>query len=311
MPFWRRLKSRGLLMPPKLPDEILAAIQRTTGSVGQVLTAGPPSPGIDAVVLADKGTFLLKAVLCDGTGGPCGNHGACLLHQRERSAVTLLPAAVPAPRLRFDGGAGRYRIAVYDYVGGEGANLSPGSGDLPEILGLVEVIGRQAAPRGLPPAVRHLETMRDRAWLMVPRMTEPGQAVYRRALAGFRPGDFAGGMLVHLGLGPDSLVMTRSAGLAVTGWAQGCSGPPWLSMLLLVPRLILAGHSAEAAQGMLSPVPAWGAAPCDAVNALAAVWALQQSWLQCRSSGAQQQEAGRAALAGREWLRYRYGCGAL
>jgi hypothetical protein len=88
-------------------------------------------------------------------------------------------------------------------------------------------------------------------------------------------------------------------------WGFACSGAPWIDAVLLVPRLIEAGHSPASAERLMSHIRSWHGAPPSAVTALGALWTMFREYkalygpLDGRAFRAQ------AAGAGRAWVAYR------
>lgn len=115
-----------------LPTDIQNAVQDHTG---QLVKAEPVTQGIMPGLAAclhtiDRDAFV-KAVPADGS--------AAGLYRRERESNQALPAAVPAPRVRWGTETGGWIVMVFDFIPGREADLSPGSPDLPAVLTTVAV----------------------------------------------------------------------------------------------------------------------------------------------------------------------------
>ncbi|MFJ2033691.1 phosphotransferase [Streptosporangium sp. NPDC087985] len=100
-------------------------------------------------------------------------------------------------------------------------------------------------------------------------------------------------------------LLTTPAGVRLIDWGLACHGAAWVETALLIPRLILAGHTPEQAEARAEQVPAWKTAPEAAVTGLAAVWSLFREFV--ARNGPERIRASRAhaATAGRAWVEYR------
>ncbi|WP_214106320.1 phosphotransferase [Acrocarpospora catenulata] len=285
-----------------LPGQVRDAV---TAEAGDVLKAESASQGLmpgTAIHLHVEGggQVFLKAVADDNPAAP--------LYQREMWAGAVLPEAVPAPRMTWSARTGGWLVMLFEYIDGRGADLSPGSPDLPLVLGTVAGMHRILTPcPAAAPFVADNVTalLRKGAHMLGPRADMvPDQAMYERALDGFDIEDLAGETLLHYDLHPGNLRMT-DRGVYVIDWSFASRGAAWVDGVMLAPRLIEAGHTPEQAEGILSLLPGWQDAPARAVTALAALWTLFRIYKAEFGPAEAREHRARAATAGRAWVEYR------
>ncbi|GAA4590511.1 hypothetical protein GCM10023194_47550 [Planotetraspora phitsanulokensis] len=94
-------------------------------------------------------------------------------------------------------------------------------------------------------------------------------------------------------------------GLQLIDWGLACRGAAWVEPALLIPRLILEGHTPAQAEALVAQVPAWKSAPPEAVTGLAAVWSLFREFVARYGPEPIRTSRARAAAAGRAWVKHR------
>jgi hypothetical protein len=288
----------GKLQWESLPPGRVAAIEDLTGPVlkAESVTGGL-MPGLAAVLHAANGRYFLKAV-------PAGSPAA-RLYEREMSVGAVLPASVPAPRMQFCSDAGGWLVMVFGYLDARDADLSPGSPDLTGVLAVLGEIG--AAPAGGAVLVtQNVAALRDKAAALLGK--HPGGHpwdMYRAAIDGFGDNDLAGGSLVHYDLHPGNLKVTADRRVLAVDWGFACSGARWVDAVLLVPRLIEAGHSPAGAERLMSRIRTWHTAPPGAVTALGALWTMFREYKALHGPVDGRAFRAQAARAGRAWIAHR------
>jgi aminoglycoside phosphotransferase (APT) family kinase protein len=276
----------------------VAAIEDLTGPVlkAESVTSGL-MPGLAAVLHAGNGRYFLKAVPATSP--------AARLYEREMFANAVLPASVPAPRMQLCSGAGGWLVMVFDYLDARDADLSPGSPDLAGVLAALGEIG--AVPEGgAVPVTQNVAALRDKAAALLAK--HPGGHpwdMYRAAINGLDDNDLVGGSLVHYDLHPGNLKVTADGRVLAVDWGFACSGTPWVDAVLLVPRLIEAGHSPASAERLMSHIRSWHTAPPNAVTALGALWTMFREYKALHGPMDGRAFRAQAARAGRAWVAHR------
>jgi aminoglycoside phosphotransferase (APT) family kinase protein len=299
-------------------DELPGALRDgLAGRVGQIAAAhvqsGGFTPGLAVRLrLASGGRVFAKGI-------PAG-HALAGKYRAEARTARLLPAAAPAPRLRWDGEIAGWFVLVFEDIDGRHADLSPGSADVGLVVAAVADLGRVLTPCPVPDAASAVADLAGlvHGWRQLAdapscRLDEWA----RRHLESLAAAETAwlsaadGQTLVHGDISASNLLVTDAGRVLVVDWAQPACGASWLDVADLVPHLILAGHEPGAAEGVLAGVPAWGDTDPDVLTSYATAFA--GYWI--RMSGqpdppgvpnlrAYQARAGAAALA---WVRYRTG----
>ena len=282
-----------------LPPDRVAAIEEVTGSVVKAeCTTGGLMPGLAAVVHAGNGRYFVKAAPADSP--------AALLYEREMTANAALPANVPAPRMRYSSREDGWLVMVLDFLDARDADLSPGSPDLDGVLTALAAISAARVWDAAPRVIANVTALQDKAAALLGK--QPGGQPsdrYRAAIEGFDTAALTGDRLVHYDLHPGNLKVTADAEVVAVDWAFACVGAPWIDAVLLVPRLIEAGHTPATAERLASRLPAWRTAPGSAVTALAALWTMFRQYKAIYGPEDARAFREQAARAGRSWVEYR------
>jgi hypothetical protein len=247
-------------------------------------------------------------------------HGLAGKYRTEAVTCRQLPAAVPAPRLRWDGQIAGWVVLVFDDVDGRHADLSPGSPDVGRVVAMAAGLGPVLTPcpvAAAPPAAAELAGM-VHGWQVLaagpPARLDPWASRNLDRLARLETGWLAaadGDTLLHGDINASNLLIGRGGVTWLVDWAQPARGGAWIDVADLVPHLILAGHSPALAEHALAGVAAWAGTPPGILTSYAAAFA--GYW--ARSSRlpspagvpnlrAYQARAARAALA---WTAHRMG----
>jgi hypothetical protein len=222
-----------------LPIPVHTAIEAKTGPVLAVETV---SAGLNSAVSARihtaGGAVFLKGLRTD--------HRWVWTQQRE---ADINPYVSPlAPDLLFHIVADGWDILGFEAIDGHHANYSPGSPDLLKVAGAMRQLGEIVCP--------NIDLRRA-----------------EQRLAGYvdHPADadaFKGSTLLHTDWNDHNVLITDDrAHLVDWGWAT--RGAAWLDPAYWIIWLIAAGHTPAQAEQLATHVPAWGAAPTEAVDIFA------------------------------------------
>ena len=217
----------------ELPEAIREAIYRNAGAVSSAELVNGGSAEIALVLSTESGRSFLKGVRDE---------------RRARVELRVQPFLPPlAPRLCWHAEAAGYLLMAFEYVAGRHANLSPGSPDLPKVAAALTDLSGSARPC-LPvlPVEQRWAAFSDRP----------------ESLAAI-----VGSTLVHTDLTGENVIIGDQ--VKVIDWAWPSRGASWLDTGAMVARLIQAGHDPDQAEDWAATVPAWRAAPRDAVVAYA------------------------------------------
>ncbi|MER6829784.1 phosphotransferase [Streptosporangium sp. NPDC000563] len=288
-----------------LPAEVHGAVEATCGPVEHVTSLrGGLTAGFAARLDTHIGRVFVKAI-------PDGSPSAPL-YQRERLVGAVLPEEVPAPRTLWSGHCAGWITLVFEHVDVERAvDFAPGSPDLPDVLDIVRVLGERLTPNpgaAVPSVTDNVEFLTRRAdrLLADPPADLRELSAYRTARAGLDWAAIAGDTLLHSDLHEDNLLV-QGDGVRLIDWGLACQGAAWVEIALLIPRLILAGHTPEQAEQAAEQVPSWKSAPEAAVTGLAAVWSLFREFVARNGPEHIRASRAQAAMAGRDWVKHRVG----
>lgn len=293
-----------------LDPDTRADIERRLGS--RVVTYrshdGGYTTGIASTVeLADGRRAFLKGIPAD--------HALADAYSAEAAVNAALPPGAPVPRLWWTCDTATWHLHVYTAVDGRHATLAPGSTDLRAVVDLLAGLGPALTPCPVPGARPLTEDLADlfTRWHRIaadpPTDLHPW---YRDKIEAFATAETtaittgAGDTLVHLDVRADNIVVDNDGTAWLVDWAWAARGAAWVDPATLVPQLIIAGHTPHAAEQLLTAVPAFAAAPADAITGLAI--GLTGYWeAEARTpTGPELRDyRRRAAHAGRAWLRYR------
>lgn len=296
-----------------LPAAARAELESHLGApvTGEDSQSGGYTPGIASrLVLEDGQRAFLKAI-------PAGDELADT-YRAEAAVAQSLPTATPAPRLWWAGVVDGWLLAVFDDVDGRHPSISPGSPDLPAVVAAITTLGHELTPcphDGAPTARAEWEPLLH-GWRSLaaqpPADLDPWSAKHLAELAELEPlclTAMAGDTLLHTDLRPDNLMISHGDGqVVVIDWAWPARGAAWVDVAFLVPQLILAGHSPQAAEEMLEQMPAWRGADQQVLTsfavALTGLWETQ--WRADTREDLRRYHVA-AANAGRAWAAYRTG----
>lgn len=228
-----------------LPGAVRRAVEGHTGPVIDATTAdkGVMSP-FACVLHTEHRPVFVKGTPLDA--------GQAWMYRAE-AEVTRAASLGPAPLWQVE--AGGWLVAGYEFIDGRHPDLSPGSVDIPALVGALKVMSAAPWP----------ETVRKK-----PLPTRWGNLVPE----GYAD-DLDGRSLAHTDMSPLNMLVSPQ-GIRLVDWALACPAPAWADTAFTVPRLILAGHTPDQAEEIAREVPAFATARQAAVSAFAqtlcAVW---------------------------------------
>ncbi|MET9428509.1 aminoglycoside phosphotransferase [Streptomyces sp. NPDC003036] len=232
--------------------------------------AGGFTPGVRVRMrTATGGEVFIKAIPAHG---PLAD-----LYRTEAAINRTLPDGL-GPRLLTTMDTDGWVVLAFTYAEGRHPDLSPGSPDLPAVLDAV--------------AALHTQLPRART------RTRPNSRTTPSSNARPRSTTPCGDTLLHCDIRADNILIGEHGPLFVA-WALAHRGAAWLDAALMVPQLILAGHTPEEAEKHAAQIPAYRDAPEEAVTAFAA--SITSYWEQRAHEGVEDLRAyrQRALEAGR------------
>ncbi|MGH3754723.1 MAG: phosphotransferase [Pseudonocardiaceae bacterium] len=267
-----------------LPEALRDALTHRLGPIRHAdVQSGGFTPGVAARVTTehDRRTnrAFVKAVPADHVLAP--------KYRAEAAIAGQLPAATPAPRLRWTGDLDGWVVLIFDDVDGRHPDLSPGSADVPVAVAGVAGLAATLTPSPADlPAATEVRGGLLHGWdelLGCGAADDPdtGLGPWERdrlgMLADLERGWVpyaAGPSLVHGDIRPDNLLIRDGDdALMVVDWAQPSIGAAWQDVVDLIPHMIMAGHAPLDAERTLVGVPAWHDLPDLVVTSYAAAYA--------------------------------------
>ncbi|MFI1177295.1 aminoglycoside phosphotransferase [Streptomyces melanogenes] len=225
----------------QLPGAVHAAVAaRIGGPYTAADTQGGANSGVAALLHPHDGghEVFVKGLPVDYA------HGDYL--DTERKVNPYLPGS--APRLRWHIQAGGWRLLGFDAISGRHADLAPGARDLDLIVDALTQTGAVLAP----------DIALLSAWDRWGYYCTPADEAV-----------LTGRHLLHTDLAATNILIGTDRAHLVD-WSWAAVGPPWVDAALWAMRLISdGGHSPEQARHQAMRIPAFAAAPPQAVHLLA------------------------------------------
>ncbi|MFF1511927.1 hypothetical protein [Streptomyces sp. NPDC058326] len=208
------------------------------------------------------------------------------MYRTEAAINRTLPPG-PGPRLLAELDEHGWVALAFEHIRGRHPDLSPGSPDLPLVLDAVAELHPPLTPS---------------PYLDAPEFTD--HPVVAQATQWHET--MRGNTLLHCDIRSDNLLV-GDRGVRFVDWALAHRGAAWLDVALLVPQLILAGHTPEDAEKHATQIPAYRDAPAEAVTAFAS--SITAYWAERAQQGVPElrRYRERALQAGRAWEAYRRG----
>lgn len=296
-----------------LPDAVRAYAERQMGSpVAEAQTCGGGyTPGLASrLLLKDGRRMFLKGM---GDEHPFAPHYA-----DEVAATAALPAGI-APELLWWAapreGMGWWLLCLEDVPGTQPV-FRPG-GDVEAVVGAMESAAKMLTPCPLSPSVQlpdilakwftgWTDLVEEGAEALDPWAVRHMAALVEAEQRGYA--DCAGDTLVHWDIRPDNMIRRPDGSIVLIDWAYRFRGADWIDPAVLVPALIVGGHTPEQAEATVAGLPQ---PDPDVLTAFAVGLAGYWTWcsLMLDPPGAPFLRHSRAvhAAAALEWLRYRTG----
>ncbi|GAB3147882.1 hypothetical protein GCM10027290_31730 [Micromonospora sonneratiae] len=225
-----------------LSEPVRVAVTEQTGNIRSASQVGAGSTCQLAEILHTR----QGPIFCKGVRTDAGN---TWMLRNEIRVNTLLPAGV-APRVLWQVEADGWLLAGFDLVPGRHADLSPGSPDLVTVADTLSLLS------GFVPSAP----------------VRPFSARWQGRIA---PEVIDGEVLVHTDMSRRNWLVDGGRARLVD-WSTPATGAAWIDTALMVMRLVRYGHSPAEAEAWASRVPAWSAAPKEAVAEFAV--ALHRLW---------------------------------
>jgi hypothetical protein len=222
-----------------LPGAVRAKVEDRTGTIYAATTM---SEGKNSAI----------AALLDTESGPVFVKGLRVDYPRrwtqEMEALINPFVAGISPRCLLRHVGEEWDLVVFEAVGGRHASYEPGSPDLPMLVETMATLGAIPCP-DLP--------IKRAGQRWANYVSEPGHVRF-----------LEGDALLHTDYAPDNVLVSEGRAVLID-WAWPTRGAGWIDPACLVLRLMAGGHTAAEAEQVVSPLPAWAAAPREALAAFA------------------------------------------
>jgi hypothetical protein len=249
-------------------ENVRSLIEEQTGPV---FTAEPVTEGLNSeiavIVNASRGATFVKGLRSD--------HRRVWTQQRE-AAINPYVLQV-SPRLRWHVETDGWNLLGFDHVSGRRVDYSPGSPDLPKVIHVMRQLGKIPCP-----ALQMKQA--EQRWFSYTDIPEL----------------FAGEHLLHTEWSPGNVLVNDAAHLV--DWAWPTRGAGWIDPACWVVWLVASEHNPQSAEDWAAQVPAWHAAPRDALDAFARAQA--DMWDGIARDGPEPWTQ-RMAGAARQWVEHR------
>jgi hypothetical protein len=189
--------------------------------------------------------------------GRGADHPQAWTQERERVINPAIQSI--APRVKWSARNEAWDLNGFDYIPGRHADYSPGSADLPEIVGTLQQLQEIPCPD-----------------------MELKQANQRWASYTETPELFSGINLLHTEWTPGNVLVGDRAYLV--DWAWPTRGAAWIDPACWVVWLIVSGHSPHSAENWAAQIPSWRDAPARSLDEFARVQARMWADIAAESS---------------------------
>ncbi len=289
----------------QLPGAVKATIADRFGQIEHVTCMpGGLTAGTSVRLATPGGDLFVKALPESAPSAP--------LYHREQHVNPVLPSATPSPRMLWGGRRAGWMVLVFEHIEAtRQVDLSPGSPDVPALVEAVQVLGETLTPNPgaqVPPVASNVAFLLKRADRLLAKAPDDLEHLgeYVAARRGLRVEALGGDTLLHADLHEGNLLATPDQ-IHVIDWGLACHGAAWVETALMIPRLILAGHTPAQAEDLAAWIPVWKAAPAEAVTGLAAAWSLFREFVARFGPEHIRPSRAAAARAGRAWMLHRLG----
>ncbi|WP_406299195.1 phosphotransferase [Embleya sp. NBC_00888] len=214
----------------ELPCRVVEFVEKAAGPVRSVEpVVGPHTSSFAATLTTPTGRVFVKAA--EEATAPLSARAQT--SEIAASGVT----GVLSPRLLRHGAADGWRVLVFEHVDGRSVRMRLDSGDLAQVVGVVDRIGRIQPGRsaGLPTLVGRL----------------------REHLPPGRSGPLCGNRLLHTDLTSANMIIRPDGRLSVVDWGQVALGPRWAEIAYLGAALLEEGHNLGEVRRWIWRFPEW------------------------------------------------------
>ncbi|WP_406502553.1 phosphotransferase family protein [Streptomyces sp. NBC_01602] len=256
-----------------LPEQVRHAVEAHTGPFLKAETvSGGKNSQIAACVFTAEQRLFVKGMPSDHPQHPS---------QQREAAINPYVAPRLAPTILWRVQDGGWDLLAFEYVSGRHADYAPGSPDLPRVLRLAG----ELAQVDTPPA-QVVRTVEQR-WSA---HADPGAAERWRG----------GQALLHTDFASHNVLLGETRDWLID-WAWPTIGPAWVDPVVLILRLMEAGHTAAQADAECRALPAWQGADREDVASFSAANA--RLWKSITEHDPEPWKQHMARLAG-EWCDY-------
>lgn len=305
---------------PRWGDLPAAAREKVARALGEeIVSERSQSGGYTPAVASLLTTASDRSLFCKAMPE---DHPLCATLAAEAAVAASAPTDSALPRLVWEGRENGWQVVVFTAVHGRHVDLSPGSGDVAAVISALDALADDLTPCPLIAAPTAGEVLAPvlHGWSSLkeqpPQELAPWALDNLERLSSLEKGwtDHADGdTLTHGDVRADQLLIDARERVWLVDWAHPCRGAAWIDAVELVPHLIMAGHTPEAAEKNAAGSTRFASAPASAVDSFAV--AAAGYWTRaCRqapppSPGGARLRAfqARAADAALAWVRYRFG----
>jgi aminoglycoside phosphotransferase (APT) family kinase protein len=227
------------------PNRLVRAVEECVGSVIVAFrdVHGGMTPGPAATVSFSDGASVFVKAMSSKV-----NARSYELYQQEAAMLRVIPAEVPAARLRGVVEVDDWIALVMDRVPGNVAGPPWTTAAVAAVAAACAATARVTAPAGVPAVLDRLPDLDGWAKLAAQPDDLTGWEIRHvdrlaAATSGWRRWT-AGRMLTHQDIRGDNALIDPTDGTAILiDWGSGAAGAPWLDRALLAADVVAAGHA--------------------------------------------------------------------
>ena len=233
----------------EVPEAARRAFEDWAGSSVVAAVSQPSgfSPGVAARLrLADGRGVFVKAI------GPKPNPDSPTFHRMEARIAAALPAAVPAPRLRWTYDKDNWVLLAFDEIDGRHPAQPWRDDELQRIIDGMIALAAALTPSPLPAAeVRTLGerlATRIRGWQSLRDAPPDGLDEWSRRhlekladLEARAPGAAVGDTLLHFDIRADNVLIGPDGRVWFFDWPHACVGAAWFDAVAFAPSVTMQG----------------------------------------------------------------------
>jgi aminoglycoside phosphotransferase (APT) family kinase protein len=227
------------------PNRLVRAVEECVGSVIVAFRDGHGgmTPGPAATVSFSDGASVFVKAMSSKV-----NARSYELYQQEAAMLRVIPAEVPAARLRGVVEVDDWIALVMDRVPGNVAGPPWTTAAVAAVAAACAATARVTAPAGVPAVLDRLPDLDGWAKLAAQPDDLTGWEIRHvdrlaAATSGWRRWT-AGRMLTHQDIRGDNALIDPTDGTAILiDWGSGAAGAPWLDRALLAADVVAAGHA--------------------------------------------------------------------